>query len=102
MTEPELERLAAELADAKALDWSSAGNGAAPRGAALSGLQELAQLADGFRRIQRVATGPQAPRPAPLFRFGPLEVIAKLDEGSQGEVFRAYDPLLDHYVALKL
>ena len=38
----------------------------------------------------------------PLFRWGPLDVLEKVGEGSGGEVFRAYDPSLETEFALKL
>ena len=96
----DLERLAEDLADLKSLDWS--GERVNGHAATRAGLHALSELADGFRRVQRVASTAQPARPAPLFRFGPLEVVAKIAEGSQGEIYRAYDPLLDHHVALKL
>ncbi len=37
-----------------------------------------------------------------LNRWGPLEIQEKIGEGSFAEVYRAYDPLLDRDVALKL
>jgi len=39
---------------------------------------------------------------APLFRWGHLDVLEKVGEGSGGEVFRAYDPSLETEFALKL
>ena len=38
----------------------------------------------------------------PLFRWGPLDVLEKVGEGSGGEVYRAYDPSLETEFALKL
>ena len=95
----DLERLAADVADLKSIGLERGGE---PPDGAHAGMMALAELADGFRRVQRAAGATHATRPSPLFRFGPLEVVAKIAEGSQGEVYRAYDPLLDHHVALKL
>jgi non-specific serine/threonine protein kinase len=39
---------------------------------------------------------------SPIFVWGPLEAIEKIGEGSFGEVFRAFDPLLQRELALKL
>lgn len=40
--------------------------------------------------------------PAPLFRWGTLQVLEKLGEGGFGEVYRAFDPHLETEIALKL
>jgi serine/threonine-protein kinase len=47
------------------------------------------------------APGPERPE-TPLFRWGHLEVLEKIGEGSGGEVYRALDPTLKSQVALKL
>lgn len=65
----------------------------------LANLRLLAAVADAHRTAQGSdsVTGREA-----LFRWGHLEVLEKLGEGSFGEVFRAHDPVLDRPVALKL
>ncbi len=93
-----LERLAARIADDEPVDWQQA-RGRAAHAAALAGLRELERVVHGFRHAQ-LAHG-EAPR-AGRFRFGQLVAIEPLGEGSQGTVWRAYDPLLDLEVALKL
>src|SRR6185436_4474651 len=40
--------------------------------------------------------------PPVLFRWGPLQVLEQIGEGSFGEVYRVRDPSLDREVALKL
>src|SRR5687767_7756693 len=60
------------------------------------------------RSVPEPAAGAGGPAADPeatadLFRsWGHLRVMEKLGEGSFGEVYRAYDPLLDRQVALKL
>ena len=92
-----LEQLAARIADEEPVDWRAAVNGRDP---VVQGLREFEQVVNGFRHV-RLANGSETPR-ASRFRFGNLTVIDALGAGTQGEVWRAYDPLLDLQVALKL
>lgn len=97
-TEPHesaLERVASAIADGAAVDWTEF-----ECGAEYDGLQLLDDVARAFRDS---GDGAAAPRAAPvLFRWGPLEIHARLGEGSYGEVYRAWDPWLRREVALKL
>jgi serine/threonine protein kinase len=43
-----------------------------------------------------------AGRPASQASFGPYEILASLDRGGAGEVYRAWDPRLEREVALKM
>lgn len=96
-----LENLAAQIADDKPVDWLEAsGVGDSSDGSALQGLRELEQVVNGFRHAQ-LAEGRATPTSS-KFQFGGLTVIERLGSGSQGDVWRAYDPLLDLQVALKL
>ncbi|MEO5624498.1 MAG: serine/threonine-protein kinase [Dokdonella sp.] len=94
----ELESLAARIADDEPVSWPAA------RGAGetqtLNGLREVQQLMQGYRHLQ-LDTARNTPRSC-RFRFGTLTVIEPLGSGTQGEVWRAYDPALDLQVALKL
>src|SRR5690606_15971994 len=68
---------------------------------AIAGLRVIAALSQRLGTsaadVAPVRTARQA-----LFQWGHLDVIGPLGEGSSAEVFRAYDPLLDIEVALKL
>jgi non-specific serine/threonine protein kinase len=44
----------------------------------------------------------RTPSPSGPFPWGPLQVFEKIGEGSFGEVFRAFEPVLQREVALKL
>jgi len=95
-----LEKLAARLADEQPVDWHAAGSEKSSSDPILAGLRELEQVMHGFRHAQ-ISNGKDTPRSS-RFKFGTLTVVEPLGEGSQGEVWRAYDPLLDLQVALKL
>jgi hypothetical protein len=98
-SEPQkLEQLAARIADEQPVDWRALEDTGA---GSVSGLREIEQLAQGFRHIQVSAVAPKTPA-SNRFVFGNLQVLEALGSGAQGEVWRAYDPLLDMHVALKL
>src|SRR4051812_37200940 len=94
----DLEQAAARIADEQPVNWGELGETDA---ASLSGLREIEQLAQGFRHLQVSAIAPKTPA-SNKFRFGNLQVLEPIGSGAQGEVWRAYDPLLDLQVALKL
>jgi serine/threonine protein kinase len=96
-----LEHLAARIADDEPVDWLTA-TGALDTSddSAVQGLRELEQVVNGFRHVQ-LAEGRATPTSS-RFQFGGLTVIDPLGSGSQGDVWRAYDPMLDLHVALKL
>ncbi len=96
-----LENVAARIADDEPVDWLNAvGTGNSSDDSALQGLRELEQVVNGFRHAQ-LADNRETPTSS-KFQFGGLTVIEPLGSGSQGDVWRAYDPLLDLQVALKL
>ncbi|HZP66475.1 MAG TPA: serine/threonine-protein kinase [Rudaea sp.] len=91
----ELEKLAARIADDQPVDWQEAG-----ADDTMAGLREMQQLVQGYRHIQ-LGMGRNTPRSS-RFQFGGLTVVDLIGQGTQGEVWCAYDPMLDLNVALKL
>jgi hypothetical protein len=93
--ERKLEVLAGALADDTPVDWAAAAAEADPAEArTIRGLHSLALIA--------AASRPSEADDRALFRWGPLQAIERIGQGSFGEVFRAFDPTLGREVALKL
>ena len=92
----EIERLARCVADDEPLSDDIDRNGTHFRA-----FSDLKDVIDGFRDVQQRFAN-RRPLSAPSFRFGQLEVLDKLGEGAQAEIYRAYDPVLDQFFALKL
>lgn len=92
----EIERLARCVADDEPLsdDIDRAGTH-------FEAFADLKEVIDGFREVQQRFASRRPPS-TPSFRFGQLEVLDKLGEGAQAEIYRAYDPVLDQFFALKL
>lgn len=92
-------RIAESIADERPVDWRPAERALGPDDPELASLRLLDDVARAFR-----ASGSPPPRPARpmLFRWGHLEVTGRLGAGLTGEVFAAWDPVLQREVALKL
>lgn len=93
-------RIAEAIADERPIDWLPAERALGTDTQALEGLRLLDDVARAFRSVNEQPHRSAAA--APLFHWGSLEVAAPLGEGHTGEVFRAYDPVLQRDVALKL
>jgi TolB-like protein/tetratricopeptide (TPR) repeat protein/tRNA A-37 threonylcarbamoyl transferase component Bud32 len=98
------------VADDTPVDWQAFAERVGDARTPLPSLQVVASVASVYRRLALPGGaepplpvgGPQSPGAKPLFCWGRLETLEKLGEGAFGEVYRAYDPLLDRQVALKL
>ena len=105
-------RIAEAIADRTPVDWQSSRGPRPADGAQLERLRVLETVSSAYRSLQGSADsweGPAVPagqhrsgQEPVLFEWGHLKILKKLGDGSFGEVFRAYDPLLDRDVALKL
>ncbi|HEV8393148.1 MAG TPA: serine/threonine-protein kinase [Vicinamibacterales bacterium] len=107
-----LDALIDSVADGDEIDWAALEAAADPEILRLlAHLKTVAGVADVHRTsIDDDATGPVASPLAAgapvglgeLGRWGHLQLVRKVGEGSYGEVFHARDTWLDHPVALKL
>jgi eukaryotic-like serine/threonine-protein kinase len=94
---PQLLRVAEAIVEGRAVDWKREGISQPEVHDELIQLRWLQSLAEGSRSSSPV----EAEEGTPL-TWGRLTLRAKLGEGSFGNVYRAYDPLLHREVALKL
>ncbi|WP_395373903.1 tetratricopeptide repeat protein [Marinicella sp. W31] len=103
MTEDDkqLEQLAEDLADGKAIDWTSSKLSNTGQRRLIDQLNAIADISKAFNSVES-KLHPQKPTKKFLFEWGHLQVLEKIGEGSYGEVYRAYDSVLDRDVALKL
>lgn len=88
------------IADERPVDWLPAERALGQDSAELAGLRLLDDVARAFRHNADAAAA--TPCGPVLFRWGPLDVREAIGDGLTGEVFRAWDPLLQRDVALKL
>lgn len=116
-TDERLLDLAGRINDATPVDWNTPSPEAPDLQRKLRRMRSLEAIAAAYRDssgprpesppLARVAAGDRTaiPPPAPeqvIFTWGPLRVVEELGAGSYGRVYRAYDPALARYVALKL
>ena len=94
-----IEKLSSEISDGKKIDWEKYDK--SEKNSMVDKLSAINDIANFFKNthinenhdndIQNI-----------LFEWGHLQVKELIGEGSYGEVYKAYDPVLDRNVALKL
>jgi len=99
----ELEMLSRKIVDQHDVDWARVSLHARTKAAGtIQGLQMLDEIIHGFRHAQIGGDAKPEQRRRSLFAFAGLDVLESLGRGASGEVYVAYDPILDLKVALKL
>ncbi len=98
--DPRLLRLAEAISDRQSVSWDDARSADLELRPVVDGLERVQALAEAFAAVQAPADREEI---QPLVsRWGQLEILEPIGEGTFGEVFRARDPNLDREVALKL
>jgi len=102
-----LSEIANNLADNLKIDWRKADSLQENEQALLKHLNTISQVAQLHRSQQHKSQSNQNRKTQnlkkiPLFKWGRFSVLDKIGEGAFGQVYRAYDSLLDRNVALKL
>ncbi len=100
--DPAIERAAEAVADAAPLDWAGVTREHPEHSSTLEQLHALALLAEAHREARESSPAAVDDTEPVAFRWGELDVIARLGEGAFGEVWRAREPALRREVALKL
>src|SRR3954462_13084542 len=109
------ERLAtiiAALADGSDVDWHAADGGTGQRRRRVQTLRSIGSIISAHRTLQPLRRGDASPTPVTAPRTSPPDtsfgtwgsyvLVEHLGAGTSADVFRAYDPTLDRYIALKL
>jgi non-specific serine/threonine protein kinase len=97
-----LKRAARAVTDGRRVDWENLSTSFPHLRSRLEQLRLIESLAASTRPPGDPLDAMVPPSPEVAFSWGPLQVMAKIGEGSFGEVYRAFDPVLQREVALKL
>ncbi|MEZ4650063.1 MAG: protein kinase [Candidatus Eisenbacteria bacterium] len=107
-----LKRLASTIADREEIDWVDMDVDPSSLRDSLDAIRKISRVAGAFRKRgpepssevpkhTRVSGNPESTE-EPVRRWGQLELFELLGKGSYGEVYRAFDPVLERDVALKI
>ena len=93
-------KLATEIADGKAINWQHNKGDYSDDLELLHELNAISKICKALKQVPNVTE--EIHTIQVLFNWGHLQVIKKIGEGSYSDVYKAYDPILDRNVALKL
>ncbi len=98
----EIDEIVSGLIEGKSIDWNLSKESNPEKSGLLNQFEAIDKITQAFGSLIN-EKGEDLPNlKQVLFEWGHLQVLEKIGEGSYGEVYRAYDPVLDRNVALKL
>ena len=98
-----LEKLSLEVADGNKIDWTDYQQSTQKDQEIKQQLSSINEISQAFQQqLQSNTSSEMTQDKEVLFRWGHLHVMEKIGEGSFGEVYKAYDSVLERDVALKL
>jgi len=97
-----VEALADAVAEGRDVGWDEALRHHPDRSGEIENLRRLESIADHFAGIAAAGSADRRPSAPHAGTWGHLLLVAPLAAGSFGEVWRAFDPVLQREVALKL
>ena len=94
-------QLSSDIADGKQINWNDYESNTSDK--SIKQLQDVDNISKAFAK-NRIDTSDSSSevQEQTLFSWGHLQVLEKIGHGSFGNVFRAFDPVLQSEVALKL
>ena len=97
-----LEDIVSELVEGKSIDWDISKNNYPEDLGLLNQFEAIDKITQAFGTLINDNSVDTVDSKEIIFEWGHLQILEKIGEGSYGEVYSAYDPVLDRNVALKL
>lgn len=97
-----IKNLSSKIADNKDIDWQELEKGEDTKDGFINQLKAIQFISQQHKQFRENPETIEQDNHNPIFTWGHLQVLEKIGEGNYGKVYKAYDPVLDRNVALKL